>query len=313
MNHKDRRARYALIVAAGVTFGLAACSEDEDRGMAGRDGGGSPERIDLGTPEGALLAGRKIQCSLEDGKAVTYSWRGSAYSRVPGERDRHLFDLEGMNVRHCVSAEDPERGQGYRLITREILLYLDPDTGQPLRQWDNPWTGETVDVLHVANDPVNSESYVKTRTGEDLTWEAEQDGDHWWDTITVPLFYTNVLGGDYQDYVGGTYHATEMFNFFGSVSDLTDLSKDTADIAVGWVRQSDWLPWMEMQGRVGNIYMHTAGTKLESWDDMLDVMKDEIGANYPDYVAPPPLDDDRPNETSWTYFKKIKDAEAADE
>ncbi len=306
----------AILLAAALALSVSACSEDEEganaitEGQSG-DGEAAAETIDLSTPEGALLAYRKIQCSLQDGKAITYSWRGRAYSRMPGEADRLLFNVEGMNVRHCVSTEDPERGKGYRLISREILLYLDQNTGLPLRTWENPWTGETVNVLHVANDPVNGETFIKDRTGDDLKWTAQSYGDEWWNTITVPLFYTNVLAGDYQRYVGGTYHATEMFNYFGGLSDLTDLSIDTADISVGWVRQSDWLPWMEMRGRVGNIYMHTAGTKLESWDDMPDVMKTEIRTNYPDYVAPPPLDDDRPNETSWTYFKKIIDAETA--
>ena len=32
--------------------------------------------------------------------------------------------------------------------------------------------------------------------------------------------------------------------------------------------------------------------------------KDEIATNYPVYRTPPPGDDARPNETSWTYFKK---------
>jgi len=59
-----------------------------------------------------------------------------------------------------------------------------------------------------------------------------------------------------------------------------------------------------MAGRDGIIYMHTAGKKLESWDDMSDTMKDEIAKNYPKYTAPPPLDDERENETSWTFFKK---------
>ncbi len=305
---------HVIAMAFAFTIGISACSEDEG-GAAGQSSDqssrsdGAAETLDLSTPEGALLANRKIHCSLEDGKAVTYSWRGRAYSRVPGERDRLLFNVEGMNVRHCISTEDSERGQGYRLIAREILLYIDPQTGRPLRQWENPWTSKTVGVLHVANDPVNSENFVKMRNGEDLKWTAQSHGDQWWDNLTVPLFYRNVLAGDYQKYIGGTYHATEMFNFFGSLSDLTDLSKDTADISVGWVRQSDWLPWMEMQGRVGTIYMHTAGTKLKSWDDMPDVIKNEIRTNYPDYVGPPPLDDDRPNETSWTYFKTVKDSE----
>ncbi len=35
-------------------------------------------------------------------------------------------------------------------------------------------------------------------------------------------------------------------------------------------------------------------------------IKKEIKENYPIYnSAPPPTDDDRKNETSWTYFKKV--------
>jgi hypothetical protein len=74
---------------------------------------------------------------------------------------------------------------------------------------------------------------------------------------------------------------------------------------VGWVRISSWLPWMQMSGREGSVYFHTAGIKLDSWDELSDLMKGEIAANYPDYREPPPGDDPRPNETSWTYFKKM--------
>ena len=57
-------------------------------------------------------------------------------------------------------------------------------------------------------------------------------------------------------------------------------------------------------GRTGDVYFHTAGVKLAGFDDLPAVLKDEIAANYPEYVTPPPGDDPRPNETSWTYFKK---------
>jgi hypothetical protein len=33
--------------------------------------------------------------------------------------------------------------------------------------------------------------------------------------------------------------------------------------------------------------------------------------HYPEYKAPPALDDTRPNETSWTYFKKAIDKKKA--
>ena len=259
------------------------------------------QSIDLNTGDGALQAFRKIQCSLTDGEPRTFWWHGRAYARVPGEKDTLLFRVEGMNIRQCVTVEDPERGTGFKLVSREILLYQDPKTGEVLRTWTNPWTGEEVEVLHVANDPVNSGPFFAP-----FPWTGTINEGRWWSTATIPLFYTNPLGGDYQEYIGGIYHATEMFNFMGDVESLVHSTRP-AEVQVGWVRMSSWLPWMRMGGRLGVIYMHTAGKKLDDYDSMTEVMKTEIAQNYPEYAEPPPGDDERENETSWTYFKKIID------
>jgi hypothetical protein len=253
-----------------------------------------------------LTAYRRMQCSLEDGRTAVYGWNGGVYSRVPGEPDRLLFRVEGMNIRQCGTVSDPEKGTGFRLVSREILLYQHPETGQTLTEWNNPWTGKDVQVIHVTNDPVNQPPMFATgRDGKPFSLPYNINGNQWWITSTIPLFYQNPLGGDYQEYVGGTYHATEMFNFMGDVADLAIDAGDTANIRVGWVRLSGWLPWMKMGDRTGMLYFHTAGRKLESFDQLSDSMKAEIERNYPDYTEPPPLNDTRPNETSWTYFKKV--------
>jgi len=270
--------------------------------------------IDPESPEGFVQVSRKIQCSLKDEEAVVYSWAGRAYSRVPGERDKNVFNLEGMNIRQCVKVEDETRGVGYRLISREIMLYLDPETNEVLRTFDNPWTGEQNEVIHVANDPVNGRpSFGRDAEGNPSTRPLKQINGTWLMAAEVPLFYTNPLAGDYQKYVGGTYHATEIFDFNGDVDELLDPKKDVAYPVVAWVRIAKWLPWMEMGDRTGILYFNAIGKKLENYDQLPKVMKDEIAANYPEYTSPPPIDDTRPNETSWTYMKKIIDSRPKEE
>lgn len=293
-------------LAGALAVGLGA-------GALGTVPATAAERIDLATPEGAIAAMRKIACSLNDNEPVTYFWTGHMFSRVPGEADRRLFYVEGMNIRQCVTVVDEQRGTGYRMVSREILLYMDPDTREVLDEWQNPWTGETVEVLHIDNDPVNGRpSFPYDEQGRPAAEFRGTIADElWWLTTTVPLFYQNPLGGDYQEYVGNIYHATEMFNFMGRVDELTDPDAATIYNHVGWVRVSDWLPWMKMRGRVGTVYFHTAGRKLASFDDLSETLLEQIATRFPKYVEPPSADDTRPNETSWTYFRKLIDARRA--
>jgi hypothetical protein len=256
-----------------------------------------------------VRAFRRLQCSMKDDEPVVYWWHGSAFSRMQGEPDRRVFRVEGMNIRACGTVVDAEKGEGFRMVSRELLFYLDPDTGEVLSEWQNPWTDEVVEVIHVSNDPVNQPPfYPLGRDNRPFDLPFSFSGDSWWLTSTIPLYYPNPLGGAYQEYVGGMYQATEMFNFFGTTDDLLDSDKDSAKVNVGWSRLASWLPWMKMGDRPGMLYFHTAGRKLESYDELSELLKAEIAATYPDYSEPPPLDDDRPNETSWTWFKKITES-----
>ena len=256
--------------------------------------------LDSTKPEDALQVSRKFQCSMKDNEPVVYHWSGRGYGRAPGEPDKLLFVVEGMNVRACVTVNDPVRGVGYRLVTRELMFYLDPKTGKPLRTWKNPYTGQNVDVLHVANDPVNSRpTYVKGPNGEPFTMPTVRiENGRVFMPFEVPLFYNNPLAGDYQPYVGNQYHAMEIFNFNAEASDVLDPKKNTARPAIAWVRLAQWLPWMQMGSRPGGVVFNAVGQVVDGVDALPQVIKDEIAASYPEYRTAPPGDDARPNETS---------------
>jgi hypothetical protein len=214
-----------------------------------------------------------------------------------------------MNIRQCGQVEDPDKGIGYRLVSREIMLYLDPQTGEILRTFDNPWTGEANEVIHVANDPVNQRpGFGINADGSEKAFTYRDVNGQYLINYEIPLFYKNAMGGDYQKYVGGSYHATEIFDFNGDVAELVDASKPVAYPVISWVRLAPWLPWMEMNGRAGMLYFNAMGRKLENYEQLSEVIKAEIAQQYPEYTTPPPLDDPRRNETSWTFMKKIIDS-----
>ncbi|MEM7281270.1 MAG: DUF1838 family protein [Pseudomonadota bacterium] len=257
----------------------------------------------------AFLIRQKTTCgTTEQGKTRYGIWEGRAYSRVPGEKDQHLFNLLGINTRHCITVNDPVRGKGYRSVSREIMVYMDPESGEVIDTWQNPWSGETIDVIHVANDPVNMRAirYEKNEQGEvDQEFKARRYGDVIAASAEIPLFYKNPLGGEYQKYVGGTYHAMEIFNsFYNAKKLLNPRTKSIGQSHLGWTRVAKWLPWMEMGDRPGIMVFNANGFSAFDKGRIPEKLTDVLQSRYPKYLVPPPLDDDRPNETSWTVFKK---------
>jgi len=275
----------------------------------------APKRLDLSDPADVVTAQRKVQCSLKDGEPVVYHFSGEVYSRVEGEPDKHVFDVEGMNIRQCVTVTDPARGKGYRMVSRELLLYTDTKTGEIIRTWANPWTGKTIDVVQVANDPVNMRAtFPIGADGKPAKFSGRVNNGRIFMPAVIPLYYTNPLAGDYQDFVGNKYHSMEIFDFVAEEADLLDASKTRANPSIAWVRMSPWLPWMEMTGRNGVLVFNAMGQTMPNGiSDLPKVITDEIKLNYPIWDRPPPADDARPNETSWTYFKKKVDARRAAE
>lgn len=293
----------SLLVAASMIAGATALSSPASAQMLNPD-----------VPEDALEISKRLQCGVSEDEPAVYHWSGNIYGRSPGVRDKLLFLGEGMNIRRCVEVTDPERGTGWRLISREVMLMLDPETGEVADTWENPYTGETVDVMQIHNDPVNGRpNFPRGADGSPFKLSSLREaGPYVFMPFEAPLFYPNPLAGEYQQFVGNMYHAMEIFDFAALKTDLYDASKPTAYPMISWVRISPWAPWMEMGGRPGQMVFNAMGRKLPGgFDDLPDVLKDEIRENYPIYEQAPPKDDTRRNETTWTKFRMLTDAARA--
>ena len=257
---------------------------------------------------------RKSTCgTLQDERIRFGIFEGRAYSRVPGEKDRHIFNVLGVNTRQCGTVTDPDRGNGFRSVSREVMLYLDPETNEVLDTWENPWSGESVEVVHVANDPVNMRAlrFATGADGEPLSTTLRLYGEIAMTSFEVPLFYDNPLGSDHQRYIGGHYHAMEIFNTTYIADEMLN-AESLGRSYISWSRIAQWLPWMEMGSRPGLMVVNATG--FSSWDvaDIPEPLMSVLKESYPTYFEPPPVDDERPNETSWTVFLKHIEAQAAE-
>lgn len=257
----------------------------------------------------ALEVRQKTTCgTLDEGKTRYGVWEGRAYSRVQGEKDRHLFNVIGINVRQCDCVEDEVRGKGFRSVSREVMVYTDPETNEIIDMWENPFTGQKVEVVHVANDPVNMRAYAYEKNAEGkMSGESHMRkyGDVMVSSHEIPLFYANPLAGEYQAYVGGAYHAMEIFNTYYIAEEIEKSEiRSLSQSNISWSRLSQWLPWMGMGSKAGIMVFNATGFSTFEWERVPENIKKILDERYPSYKTAPPKDDKRPNETSWTVFKK---------
>jgi hypothetical protein len=295
---------HGLLAATLLATALTAAPALADDGLLGP----------AATREGdaAVVWNTKLTCGTTEQGVTRYGmWEGRMYSRIPGEKDRHIFDVVGINTRQCERHKDPARGEGYRSVSREIMVYLDPATGEIIDQWKNPWTGEMVEVIHVANDPVNmhAPSSARDATGKPARVTLRQYGDLLVASREVPLFYDNPLAGAYQDYIGGKYHAMEIFNTFYSAADfLAPKGPRISPSRLAWQRVSGLLPWMRMGDRPGVMIFNATGFSTFDRTQISPKLMQILQTRYPEYLTPPPLGDARPNATTWTITKDWIDA-----
>jgi hypothetical protein len=302
MNHASRWLRIAAILAGAAT----TCSPTLAKGLLDPKNATDNLAIEMG-----------IACgSLDVTRPQYYFWTGKVYARRMGEPDQHLFNVQGVNPRACQILNDPTRGGlGYQAAARELMLYLDPVSNEVLRTWKNPWTGETVKVAQMVNEPASMRvpKFPLDESGKQAPFRMNwvDAGDFLVAERTRAFYRDSPLGGDYQDFVGGKYSVIE-----------TDTMIVRKELALGhrsgrplpyvatWTRISPWLPWMKMGGREGSVIVITQGQGGSlDFSRLPEPLRSTIDAEYPLMRQAPPFDDDRAFVNSWEAAKRWIDAE----
>ncbi len=260
--------------------------------------------LDLDKPEDNMLAFVKVRGSLDENEEVIYYANGKIYGFVGGERDKPLMGFEMYNIGRNVKVAENE----YQLLTNEVLLYTDLKTGEVLEQFENPYTGETVEVTHVWNSPVNQEYKLSGRFGPWGVNHNKYGEDMICMNADIFLAYPSPLTVEEfpENAQSDLYEAAELFQFFFSERDVNNPMIKSVPTTISWTRLGPWLPWLKMAQRPGNMVYQGAGYKLseKDYDQMPAVLRNYVLANNPEYRHAPSTFS-HPNETSWTYFKKL--------
>jgi len=247
----------------------------------------------------------KTRSSLDPNQSTFLAWTGAIYAFVPGSKRNRLFKMVGMSVSRCIPTEE----ENWDFTSRELTYYLDPETGEILRQWENPWTGESLTVMHVANNPVQGSF--------NGTFPAQVDGEN--TTFVFDLFstYPNPLATEpkFSDYSPNpTYQAAELFKITVPTEELLNPEVlSVSKLQLCWDRIGPWVPWMKMGDRPGQLIYSAYGSKVNGVTELPPLLRDEISTRVPLYKNAPQSCLEVEDITSWLYFQKYFDAYLAGE
>lgn len=246
----------------------------------------------------------KVRSSLDPTQSNFLIWTGSIHSFIPGEKRQRLFKMVGMSVSRCLPTEE----NSWKFISRELTYYLDPQTGEKLETWKNPWTEEVLPVMHVANNPIQGlfKGQFPAQVDDETTTLSFDIFPAYPSPLADPKFAEYFPNPDYQ--------AAELFKFMIPTDELfDDQVLSISKLWLSWDRIGPWLPWMKMGDRAGYLIYSATGKKVDGFEQLPQLLQDEINTRMPLYRDAPADQLDTEDMTSWLYFEKHFDAYLAGE
>ncbi len=271
--------------------------------------GASPS-LDFNDPKDNLYAFGKIWAGYDEPQIGGF--HGLMYGRIGGQRMVPLFGYTGSGVMQ--SKIDADGNLWIR--GKETGYFTDLATDNILETWDNPYTGETVEVFNFYNDNMGGcltaemPRFVMGSVKDDPT--LMNAGTHQEQSGSVPFLLPFETYGDdlllawdyaheYENPVtpqawpkastGPRISPSEHFTFSMSLDQMQDRSEASVRYHAGFSRVSQWWPWMRMGGSglenevlFGRMFSHQG---LPDCGDIPPKVLAYIEKHCPEYLEPP--------------------------
>lgn len=245
----------------------------------------------------------KVRCST-DSRTHYFEATGSMYAQ-PMDRDQpvHLFDFLGVDISRCIQNQATRR---WTLVSRKFSLYLDPQTSEVLKQWQNPWTGETLNLMHRSYD--YQEFEIPTQIGAYIAPEIS------FVSLDINLKLPNPLAANpkFADYSPEQYiQSSDCYKFMFPTTMLDEgevNSSQNRAVVMSYYRMGPWEPWMKMKGKSGFLVLNYTGAKTDVFEELHPDIKTQIEHRLPLFREAPTCRLQRSIATSWSRFEEEFDA-----
>ncbi|MEJ2139659.1 MAG: DUF1838 family protein [Gammaproteobacteria bacterium] len=265
--------------------------------------------LDLDDPETNFNALLKLRGDLS-GDDFFFAFPGQAWAMIPQQQNYKCFRTFGFG-----SGRFDKVDGDYRILSREVLYYLDPETGEILNEWSNPFLNDRkVEVVHIQNDPVNGVFSLNGRGPLAPPYPYVSCGDMVAFQWNFFIQHPNVLTREeYPKYSAGNIdqHA-ELWGLIGSKKDILNPDTTSAYCTMSWSRVADWLPFMEMGDAPGKMVFHSHSLKLmDGPKELPRAILDYTEKHHSEYLTAPTEWNGPQMTSSAQVFKDIVDKRRA--
>ncbi len=295
------------LAATAAAFGAAPLRAKSNGFDTALDFGGAfdPKKAQHNT-----LAFCKLMSDTRDGVETCGYFKGNVLGYLGGDRRLEpLFGYEGFGMTRTYQVDD----YAWRKLHKEVAYYTDLKTGEVMDEWHNPMLDETVRVVQVHNDVVNS------------NWAPTYSFGVGPDKVVFPFVFPWLLMGDNAvvDFGVNTAHEAvlkpdkwpreshgeitqvlEAIQIHTRLSDLLDPRQTAVHATGSWQRISPWLPWMLMGQRPGHLFYKTVTRRMPEGVEALPAhIRAYTEANFPDYFTAPTTWRE-PNVSSYEVYER---------
>jgi len=245
--------------------------------------------LDLTDPAHTLLITRKLAHSMDD--SLVYWWANLSRMVM---LDKIATPLWNVYVAAVLKTRDIDEHGGYETTAISMVFYTDLETGQYMRTFDNPITGETVDIGYFPAKPGKRVTTIGGPKAEGPTRPGYKI------TSSHPLGPAFIEAGDVWVRVddstrmepltpeaGPVFRVNDWSTYHGALSDVAN--PEIANAPATW-HFNDILrfpPWLGMGDRPGDFVSRGFGRKVSGFRAMPDRLQGLIKERHPDIYKDP--------------------------
>ena len=248
---------------------------------------------DLSSAAAALETYLRMIGSVEPVDVVT-SFTGSVTAMAPGRKPENLFRVEGFSVGRAERTRN-----GFRWLSREVLIFFDSRSGAPLIRFEHPLIDRSVEVAYVWNDPRNellsADAFLlRPQINEGMVTFCRE---------TLPFVTNPLVPGRWpRESSGDMLSIVDLRRFVSTQCDIEGTAPSVG-CETTWTMVTPWLPWMLLGATPGYLVWHLGGTKRRGGYGSLSVrIRSIVESERPEFAFAPR--DYAESESIWSNYEK---------